>query len=95
MKQTIEIKPALDFLLAQKKDDLSIRQLAILVACKEGAQTVRGLADRFKVTKPAITRGVDRLEHHGFVKRTVDKEDRRSVLLTHTAAGTRFAANFA
>ena len=92
---TIHLKPALDFLLKHKVDDLTVRQLSVLIGCTQQERTVRDLATEMDVSKPAITRATNKLELRGFLKRRKDKNDRRSVLLTLTPAGRKFAANFA
>ncbi len=86
---------AINYLLATKRDDLSIRQLGLLMACLEGRQTVRGAAEKFRVCKPAITRAASRLAEDGLIERKPDPSDRRSVLLCITATGRRLANNFA
>ncbi len=45
------------------------------------------LAEKLEVKPSAITVMIDRLEKHGFVKRTHDTVDRRSVLVQVTPAG--------
>ena len=72
--------------------DLSARQLGVLLICllEEGPHTVRGLAGRLDVAKPAITRAVDRLEQFELVRRAPDPRDRRSVLVTRTPVGTAY-----
>lgn len=77
--------------------DLSARQLAILmtVYTSEGPHTVRGLASLLNIAKPAVTRAVDRLSVLGFIKRKRDAQDRRSVLLQRTVAGSVFLSDFA
>jgi DNA-binding MarR family transcriptional regulator len=90
-----DLTPSLDFLLAQKMDHLTTRQLAVLLACRDGAQTVRGLAEKMGVQKPAITRAADKLVEHDLIVRKHDPIDRRSVLISLTAAGKKFAKNFA
>ena len=69
--------------------DLSARQLSVLLICylEDGPHTVRGLAERLRVAKPAITRGLDRLEQFDLVRRADDPRDRRSVLVARTAPG--------
>jgi len=61
--------------------DLSARQMALLltVYLSPPPHTVRGLAQILAVSKPAITRALDRLSDFGLVKRKVDEADRRSV----------------
>jgi hypothetical protein len=43
--------------------DLSVRQLGVFLTCylNDGGHTVRGLAAELNVSKPAITRALDRL----------------------------------
>ena len=72
--------------------DLSARQLAIFLTCylEDEAQTIRGLAIRLHVSKPAITRALDRLSEFDLVRRKTDPLDRRSVLVQRTVAGVNF-----
>jgi DNA-binding MarR family transcriptional regulator len=72
--------------------DLSARQLAVLltVYLGEGPHTVRGLAADLNVSKPAITRALDRLGELDLARRKVDPADRRSVLVQRTTKGSNF-----
>ncbi len=72
--------------------DLSARQLGVFLTCylQEGAHTVRGLAADLNVSKPAITRALDRLGELDLARRKVDPMDRRSVLVQRTVKGTAF-----
>jgi DNA-binding MarR family transcriptional regulator len=72
--------------------DLSARQLGVFLTCylNEGGHTVRGLAHDLNVSKPAITRALDRLTELDFVRRKVDPADRRSVLVQRTVKGAAF-----
>ena len=72
--------------------DLSSRQLGVFLTCylNEGAHTVRGLAAELNVSKPAITRALDRLGELDLARRKVDPLDRRSVLVQRTLKGTAF-----
>ena len=76
--------------------DLSARQMALLltVYLTSPPHTVRGLADELKVSKPAITRALDRLSELGLVKRKVDENDRRSVLIQRTVKGSIFLREY-
>ncbi len=69
--------------------DLTARQLAVflIVYLADGPHTVRGLAAALNVSKPAITRALDRLGELDLARRRVDPMDRRSVLVQRTAAG--------
>jgi len=77
--------------------DLTARQFALLFHVYLGPppHTVRGLAARLKISKPAVTRALDRLSALGFVKRMRDKGDRRSVIISRTVAGAVFLRDFA
>jgi len=72
--------------------DLSARQFGVFLISyiEEGPHTVRGLAARLSVSKPAITRSLDRLTELGLAKRAPDPRDRRSVLVQRTRRGTDF-----
>lgn len=72
--------------------DLSARQLGVFLTCylNDGGHTVRGLALDLNVSKPAITRALDRLTELDFVRRKVDPADRRSVLVQRTPKGAAF-----
>ena len=72
--------------------DLNARQLAVFLICyrENDPQTVRGLAHKLNVPKPAINRALDRLEKIGFLCREANPLDRRSVLAKRTAAGNSF-----
>lgn len=72
--------------------DLSARQLAVFltVYLSPGPHTVRGLAQELNVSKPAITRALDRLGELDLARRKVDPMDRRSVLIQRTLKGAVF-----
>lgn len=76
--------------------DLSARQMALLltVYLTPPPHTVRGLAELLMVSKPAITRAVNRLSELGLVKRKTDEDDRRSVLIQRTVRGSVFLREF-
>ena len=69
--------------------DLSARQLAILLAVTldTGMHTVRGLSAMLNISKPAISRSLDRLCDLGLAGREPDPRDRRSVLVVASPAG--------
>lgn len=75
--------------------DLSARQLALLlvIALDGGMQTVRGLASQLNISKPAISRSLDRLCDLGLADREADPRDRRSVLVVPTEAGRTHVAS--
>ena len=69
--------------------DLTGRQLAVLltVYLEPPPHTVRGLAARLDVTKPAVTRALDALGRLGLIERRRDEIDLRNVLIQRTVAG--------
>ena len=79
-------------LVRREGPDLTARQLGVFLTCylDEEAQTVRGLAAKLNVSKPAITRALDRLSEFDLLRRKTDPLDRRSVLVRPTAIGMAF-----
>jgi DNA-binding MarR family transcriptional regulator len=77
--------------------DLTARQLALLlqVYLAEPPHTVRGLAETLAMSKPAVSRALDRLCGLGFLRRATDKDDRRSILVQRTVKGSVFLRDFA
>ena len=76
--------------------DLSARQMTLLltVYLTPRPHTVRGLATLMNVSKPAITRAVNRLVELQLVRRNTDENDRRSVLIQRTVRGSVFLREF-
>ena len=79
-------------LVRRESPDLTARQLGVFLTCylDDEAQTVRGWAAKLKVSKPAITRALDRLSEFDLVRRKTDPLDRRSVSAQWTATGMAF-----
>ncbi len=80
----------------RESPDLTTRQMALLlmVYLTPGPHTVRGLAAHLKVSKPAITRALDKLGQLDLVRRKVDPQDRRSVLVQRTVHGSVFLREY-
>jgi DNA-binding MarR family transcriptional regulator len=83
--------------LHRQDPDLTVRQMALLltVYTMQGPHTVRGLAESLKISKPAVTRALDRLGELDFVRRKRDEADRRNVLVQRTVKGAVFLSDFA
>lgn len=83
-------------LLHQDLPDLTQRQVALLlqVYLSPSPHTVRGLAKELAMSKPAVTRALDRLSALDFVRRKTDEEDRRSILVQRTVKGSVFLREF-
>jgi DNA-binding MarR family transcriptional regulator len=77
--------------------DLSARQMAILltVYTQPPPHTVRGLSVSLNISKPAISRALDRLGQLGIVRRRRDDYDRRSIEVQRTVKGAVFLSKFA
>lgn len=76
--------------------DLTARQMGLLltVYMTPPPHTVRGLADALNISKPAVTRALDRLSALGFLRRKSDERDKRSVLVQRTVKGSVFLSEF-
>jgi DNA-binding MarR family transcriptional regulator len=69
---------------------VSPEQVTLLVAIKYAPGIgIRELASRERISPPALTKHVDRLERDGLVARTPSADDRRRVGLALTAEGQR------
>lgn len=79
------------------RPDFSARQMALLLTVYLSAppHTVRGLARILNISKPAITRALDRLGAHDMIRRKPDEADRRSVLVQRTVKGSVYLSEFA
>jgi DNA-binding MarR family transcriptional regulator len=76
-------------LVRDDEPDLSARQQAVLltVYLEPPPHTVRALAAKLGVTKPAITRALDTMGRMGLLTRRRDPSDRRNVMVQRTLAG--------
>lgn len=76
--------------------DLSARQMALLLSVYLGVgpHTVRGLAKALNISKPAVSRALDRLGELGYIRRERDDLDRRNVLVQRTQDGGVFLEAF-
>ncbi len=83
--------------LKGESPDLSIRQFTLLlqVYLAPPPHTVRGLARALGISKPAVTRALDRLSVLGFIRRARDQSDRRIVHVQRTVKGAVFLSEFA
>ncbi|MDE2516601.1 MAG: MarR family transcriptional regulator [Rhodospirillales bacterium] len=86
------LRNAIVAMVRRDSPDLSARQLAVFLTCylQDGAHTVRGLAAELRISKPAVTRALDRLGLLDMIRRKIDPEDRRSVLVARTVKGAAY-----
>lgn len=89
-------KATLD-LVRDDEPDLSMRQMAILltVYLEAPPHTVRDLAVKLSVTKPAITRALDTMGRMKLISRKRDVSDRRNVLIGRTVEGVLYIEKLA
>ncbi|WHO40538.1 MarR family winged helix-turn-helix transcriptional regulator [Sphingobium sp. AP49] len=78
------------------KPDLTNRQMALMLTVYIGAgpHTVRGLAEALHVSKPVITRALNKLSALGYLRRERDAADRRNIFITRTPKGAEFLDAF-
>ena len=76
--------------------DLTNRQMALLllVYLTPGPHTVRGLAKNLSVSKPVVTRALNRLGALGYLRRQRDEMDRRNIFVAQTNEGADFLDAF-
>ncbi len=87
------LKDTLAASVRSDQTDMSARQLTVFlkVYLETGTEyTVRGLAADLNISKPAITRALDRLAEFDFTKRETDKNDRRSIIVRRTPKGSAY-----
>lgn len=76
--------------------DLTNRQMALLlvVYLRPGPHTVRGLARCLNVSKPVVTRALNRLGTLGYLRRQRDDADKRNIFVAQTSEGAEFLEDF-
>jgi DNA-binding MarR family transcriptional regulator len=78
--------------LRRETEDLGVtgRQMTLLWLIRNNpGMSLRGLADEERISAPALSGNVDRLERAGLIERSRDGADRRRVGLTLTEDGAR------
>jgi DNA-binding MarR family transcriptional regulator len=76
--------------------DMTNRQMAILltVALMPGPHTVRAIALRLDVSKPVVTRALNKLAALGYLHRKRDRNDGRNIFVELTKTGADFLDQF-
>ncbi|HAT86919.1 MAG TPA: MarR family transcriptional regulator [Rhizobiales bacterium] len=79
-------------LVREEETDLSARQMTVLltVYLEPPPHTVRGLAEKLGVTKPAITRALDTMGRMKLLDRRRDENDKRNVIIMRTVEGALY-----
>jgi DNA-binding MarR family transcriptional regulator len=72
--------------------DLTARQLSafMIVYTEDEIQTVSSLAEQMNISRPGVTRVMDRLVQFDLISREEDRVDRRRVLARRTPRGIAF-----
>ena len=91
-----EIHPKFSHLYAKMLDDINLtlpqyallNQLVLL-----GSVSMTEISNRLRITKPAVTNLVDRLEEKKFLRRVPHPKDRRIILLSILPKGEKAIAN--
>jgi len=73
--------------VAVEQFDISVEQFHILRHIRHGVGSVSELAKAKKISRPAISQGVDTLVNKGLITRTTDPHDRRHIQLSLTDSG--------
>lgn len=73
--------------LAHTSVCVSMTEIGVLRSLRAGPRRITELAADERVTQPAITLLVNRLQERGWVQRVTDPRDRRAVLVSLTALG--------
>lgn len=77
--------------------DLSMRQMAVMLMVynSDTLFSVKDLAKELNLSKPAVTRALDRLDELNFAHRHVNPNDRRMVQVKRADGGGRFMQTIA
>ncbi len=86
------LRDTLTSLVRRDGRDLTARQLTTFLAIYTHTEThtVSSLADLMNVSRPGVTRVMDRLVQFDLIAREEDREDRRRVLARRTLRGLQF-----
>jgi DNA-binding MarR family transcriptional regulator len=68
--------------------------LLLVVYLRPGPHTVRGLARILNVSKPVVTRALNRLGALGYLRRQRDDSDKRNIFVARTSEGEEFLEEF-
>ena len=68
--------------------------VVLVVYLRPGPHTVRGLARILNVSKPVVTRALNRLGALGYLRRQRDDSDKRNIFVARTSEGADFLEEF-
>lgn len=73
--------------IASEEFDVTVEQFHILRHIRQGSASVSELAKQKRISRPAVSQGVETLVKRGLIRRKVNPQDRRQVLLELTENG--------
>lgn len=74
--------------LKKQNIDLSMNEIHVIEAIDNTpTPTMSNVANRLLITPGTLSISINRLSHKGYVKRTIDANDRRKILLSLTSKG--------
>lgn len=77
-------------LIDEKFSNLSSKQMILLELLKEKSKTINDIADSFSITASAVSQLVSKLEKMGYVKREINLENRREIIVSLDELGKQF-----
>jgi DNA-binding MarR family transcriptional regulator len=91
-RQAVVLRDWLLSLVRRDGRDLTARQITAFMSVymDERIHTVSSLAELLHISRPGVTRLMDRLVQFDLLEREEDREDRRRVLVRQTARGATF-----
>lgn len=78
--------------IAVEQFDMTVGQFQVLRRIRKGVDTVSGLAEANRTSRPAVSKAVEALVQKGLVARLPDAHDRRQIRLVLTQEGNRLLA---
>ncbi len=75
--------------IAVEQFGMTVGQFQVLRRIRKGVDTVSGLAEANRTSRPAVSKAVEALVQKGLVTRLPDARDRRQMRLTLTEEGSR------
>lgn len=75
---------------AMLDNELSTKQVLLLESIRNGATSTKALADVLDVSTSAVSQQLNRLEDMGYIKREINRNNRREIMLTIATKGERY-----
>ncbi|RXZ84709.1 MarR family transcriptional regulator [Paenibacillaceae bacterium] len=79
-------------LLNQQFSDLTQRQMSVVLMVSDRARTINEIANHFSITASAASQLIKKLEKAGYVKRDINLNNRREIIVTLDRLGEELSA---